>query len=326
MKGSFFKTMVHCGPFLGLLAVFVFFAILGGRSFYAVENLRTILTQMVIVGIAAYGMLLVIVSGGIDLSVGSQLALSSVITALVLLGWGGESEVGGLGTAVAILAAVLACGLCGLFNGYVSSAFGIAPFIVTLGMMSVLRGMTLWLADQQNVYAPANGLSGAMMVEPAQPELIFSPGVWVMLACLILVGLLLKKTVLGRYITALGSSEATARLCGIPVVFYRSTIYALCGCFTGLAGVFLYANLDLASPTEGTGVELDIIAAVVIGGGSLSGGEGSALGTFVGALIMAVLRNGCNMLGVDSYVQLMIIGGIIILAAGIDRIKHKALA
>ncbi len=199
----------------------------------------------------------------------------------------------------------------------------IVPFIVTLGMMQIARGVAKWIGGEQTITTPPNWLQRLRLVDPEPGWLILAPGVWLTLLLLGLVFIVLRYTVFGRHVFAIGSSEETARLCGIRVEVRRTWVFILCGLFTGAAGVMQYANLTVGDPTAAAGMELDIIAAVVIGGGSLSGGEGSALGSLIGALIMSVLRNGCNMLGVANYVQEIIIGAIIVCAVLIDRLRHR---
>jgi len=208
-------------------------------------------------------------------------------------------------------------------NGFITSIWRIVPFIVTLGMMQIARGIAKWLANEQTVVAPITGLNSLMNVDPETAWLIFAPGVWLMIGLTILVYLVLKYTVFGRYVFVLGSNEQAARLCGIKIRLNRIWVYTLCGVFTGIAGVMQFANLTIGDPTAAVGLELDIIAAVVIGGGSLSGGEGGAIGSIIGALMMAILRNGCNLVGIPMYVQNILIGSIIIGAVAIDRLKHK---
>jgi ribose transport system permease protein len=321
------NVLSRFGPYFGLIFVFLIFALVMPSeqfgSFASFYNIKTILTQTVIVGIAAFGMTLVIISGGIDLSVGSQIAIGTVVAAMVLKMSGLETDPGGGVALLAALAAIAACGLCGLVSGAIIAKFKIVPFIVTLGAMQVVRGLAKWQADEQTVITPQNGLNQLMRVDPDPEWLVFAPGVWL---CLLLLGVctaLLRYTVFGRYIFAIGSNEQTARLCGINVERTKMLIYTACGVFTGIASVMQYSDLAIGDPTTAAGKELDIIAAVVIGGASLSGGEGSALGSIIGALIMAVLRNGCNMLGIPNYAQEIIIGIIIVGAVLVDRLKHR---
>jgi len=306
------------GPFLGLALVFLVFVCTAPPAFHGLYNLKTIITQTVIIGIGALGMTLVIVSGGIDLSAGSVIALSTVVAARVLNMGGGFAA-----PVAASVLAVAAGSAVGLLNGLLSAGLGIVPFIATLGTMQIARGLAKWLAGEQTVIAPATWLNGLMNVDPEPAWLLVAPGVWLFVVLTAALAFALKRTVLGRHVFALGSNERTARLCGIPVTLTRVRIYTLGGMFAGLAGLMQFSNLTVGDPTAGTGAELDIIAAVVIGGGSLSGGEGSAIGTWVGALMMAVLRNGCNLVGIPNYIQNIVIGAIIIGAVAVDRIRTR---
>ena len=303
----------YLGPLLGLLFVLIIFILIAPPAFISGYNLKTIVTQTVIVGIGALGMTFVIISGGIDLSVGSIISLVTIVTALTLNHLGGWT---------AALTAVLVGAAVGLFNGWIIASWRIVPFIVTLGSMQIARGLAKWLAREQTVLAPETFLNRLMNVDPEPAWLVFAPGVWLMIVLAVIVFLTLRYTVFGRYVFALGSNEQAARLCGINIRRNRIWIYTLCGALTGVAGVMQFANLTVGDPTAAVGLELDIIAAVVIGGGSLSGGEGGALGSIIGALMMAVLRNGCNLVGIPTYVQNILIGVIIIGAVAIDRLKH----
>jgi ribose transport system permease protein len=321
MKWDLKKLLSEFGPFIGLVFVFLLFAVLTPSAFTSFYNIKTILTQSVIIGIAALGMTFIIISEGIDLSAGSQIALGTVVVAVILNMSAGDP--GLLFPLVAMAGGILACGLVGVFNGAVITKFNIVPFIVTLGTMQIVRGVAKWIGREQTVPTPSNWLTNLMLIDPSPSWMLVGLGVWICVALLILSIVLLKYTVLGRYIFAIGSNEQTARLCGIKVDTIKITIYTLGGLFTGIAAVMQYSYLTVGDPTSAVGLELDIIAAVVIGGGSLSGGEGSAVGSIVGALIMAVLRNGCNMLGVPNYVQEIIIGTIIVGAVLVDQQKHR---
>jgi len=321
MRAKLRANLDILGPFIGLIFVFLIFLIIAPSSFVSGYNLKTIITQTVIVGIGALGMTFVIISGGIDLSVGSIIALVTIITARMLNIFGTETVAGVWGAA---LLAVMVGALVGLVNGILTATWRIVPFIVTLGTMQIARGMAKWIAREQTVLAPSSGLNSLMNVDPEPSWLIFSPGVWLMIALTALVYFVLKYTVFGRYVFVLGSNEQAARLCGIKIRLNRIWVYTLCGAFTGVAGVMQFANLTVGDPTAAVGLELDIIAAVVIGGGSLNGGEGGAVGSIIGALMMAILRNGCNLVGIPTYVQNILIGSIIIGAVALDRLKHRA--
>lgn len=319
-------------PFIGLGFVFGLFTGLialfepdNVDSFLSARNARTIITQTVIVGIGALGMTMVITSGGIDLSAGSQIALSSVACALTLnaLSGGDPPAAGALAVILAVLAAMATGGATGFFNGSVSCFLKLPPFIVTLGTMMIARGAAEALASQSQVRTGDNVLRTLMARNPEPDWLVFAPGVWVMLALLGVVAVTMRYTLLGRYIYALGSNELTARLCGIPVTRYRILIYTLCGVLVGISGVMSYAFIESGDPTTAVAKELDMIAAVVIGGGSLAGGRGSPIGTIVGALIMTLLVSGCSMLNLPDPWQKVIIGFIIIGAVAVDSLKNR---
>ncbi len=312
------------GPFLGLAFVCLIFLCTAPDAFHSPYNAKTIFCHAVTIGIGAVGMTIVIIAGGIDLSVGSMIALGTVTTALVLERATGDAEPGVLLPLFAALSAVGVCAFCGFISGSIVSVFRIVPFIVTLGMMLILRGVANGLADETTVDPGNCWLDRLMNVEPT-PDAFFSiaPGVWLLLGLTLLMAGAMRYTAFGRHVFAIGSNEATARLCGIRVGLTRIWIYTLCGALTGVASVMQFAELTLGDPAAARGMELDIIAAVVIGGGSLNGGEGSILGSLVGALIIAVLRNGCNLIGIPNYVQGIVVGAIIIAAVGLDRLRHR---
>lgn len=311
--GSILNTL---SPFIGLAFVIAIFSIDPDvrEYFLTLYNFKIIFTQTVIVAIGALGMTMIIVSGGIDLSVGSVIALTSVVGALLVAA--------GSGPVVVAVAAMAAGGLAGIVNGTIISYFRMNAFIVTLGMLGVARGAAKWLAGNQTVNAagtPLNALMTAADPRGWQPP----PGVWIALGLAVLTGLVMTRTIFGRHIFAIGSNELTARLCGIRVPRVKALIYTVAGFFFGLAGLMQLARLRQGDPTVAVGLELDIIAAVVIGGGSLSGGAGSVLGSMIGALIMAVLRNGSQQMGWPTYMQEIIIGVVIIVAVGLDQLRQR---
>jgi ribose transport system permease protein len=314
------RLLDEAGPFVGLLLVLLLFSLSSEvRPFlFSGGNLKIILTQTVIVAIGALGMTMIIVSGGIDLSVGSVVAVTSVVGAtLVLKGWS---------TAPIILMTVLAGGGIGLANGAMIAGFRVTPFIVTLGMMGVLRGAAKWLAHNQGVYIPATAPVNRLMALRSPGTLWPLPiGVWIAIVLAVLVSVVMRQTIFGRRVFAIGSSEATARLCGINVPLQKILIYGIAGLLFGLAGLMQLSRLTEGDPTVAIGLELDIIAAVVIGGASLNGGTGSVLGSMIGALIMAVLRNGANQMGWANFTQEIIIGIVIILAVVLDNFRQRRL-
>ena len=300
-------------PFLGLLLVIVIFTILIGEPerYLSLRNLRTVLAQTVIVAVGAIGMTVIIISGGIDLSVGSAIALTGVITALgISAGWP---------TTMAVTAGILVGGLVGIVNGLAITRLRVVPFIATLGMLGVARGVAKGLAGSQTVNVPDTWANDLLLTIPKHAWLLVAPGVWIAIILAIAAAVVLRRTVFGRRVFALGSNEAAARACGIATDRLKIYIYALAGLLFGLAGVMQMSRLRQGDPTVAAGLELDIIAAVVIGGGSLSGGEGSILGAMIGALIMAFLRNGCQQVGWPNYIQEIIIGALIVFAVAVDR-------
>ncbi|MCC7010137.1 MAG: ABC transporter permease [Acidobacteria bacterium] len=303
------------GPFLGLLGVSALFAALVPDTFLSIYNFQTVAAQTVIVGLGALGMTFVIVSGGIDLSVGSLIALSSVVTALALRhDWS---------PVAASLAGVASGALAGLVNGVLITRLRVVPFIVTLGSMGIARGLAKYLAEEQKIDAPAAWLAGVMAKTPEPAWLSMAWGTWLMFGLALVMGFVLRRTVFGVHTYAIGSNEATARLCGIQVPRVKVAIYTLSGLFAGLAGVMQFARLTVGDPTTAIGKELDIIAAVVIGGTSLSGGTGGISGSLIGAFLMSVLADGCTLTGVPNYVQEIVIGAIIILAVAVDRWRQR---
>ncbi len=307
-------------PFLGLILVIAIFSSMPDvqSRFLRIANLKSVATQSVIVALGALGMTLVIIGGGIDLSAASNIALSSVITAYAINA--------GLPPLLGIFLGVLTGGLIGFMNGALITGLRLVPFIITLGMMGIARGLAKWIANNQKIDAPLSWVNDLMAKSPRPSWLLLAPGVWLMIVFAVAMAVLLRYTVFGRHVFAIGSNEATARLCGVRTKRVKVIVYALSGLFCGLSGVMEFSRLTVGDPTVAVGLELDIIAAVVIGGGSLSGGEGSILGSMIGVFIMAFLRNGCTMMGWPNYIQEIIIGVIIVAAVSLDQIRHRRAA
>lgn len=316
------------GPFLALGLVFVMFGVAdllvnSRATFFTERNVQSIAVATAMVGVASLGMTVVIISGGIDLSAGTAIALSSTVLAAGLdLGWP---------PLVAVAAAIGTGCLCGFLNGVLISGLKVVPFIVTLGTMTiylgiakkVARGGTIHLDQQEQI---PEWLLDFLSIRSKAIVAGFPLGIWVLLALAILTMLMLRYSVFSRYVFALGSNEATARLCGINITWNKIAVYTLSGFFVGIAGVYLFAQTTVGDATSGSGKELVIIAAVVIGGGSLSGGRGSVVGTLTGAAIIYVIQSGCTLLGIDNAYQDMILGLIIISAVMVDQYRQNRLS
>jgi ribose transport system permease protein len=327
-RGAWYAAL--SGPVLGLLTVLGLFCILFGLygdlgRFVSLRNLQVLVHGDTLTAVAALGMLLVIVSGGIDLSTGSVVALVTVVTmqAYRLLYARTGSTVSA--SLLAVPAGIGVGGLCGLVNGLVVTQLRVAPFVATLGMLSVARGLAHWLAERQVVNFPVGARPGWVTVlsEVESEYTFFNPGFWLLLLLAAGVAVLLRYTVLGRYCYAIGSSEATARLCGVSVERTKVVLYVLAGIFTGLAGVLMFAHLGIGDPNCAAGLELSVIAAVVIGGASLSGGQGTVTGTLLGVLILAILNNGVNNFNVPVEVQYILIGVIIIANTALSQWQRR---
>lgn len=297
------------GPLAALVAVYLLFAVLTPKGFVTGATTLTIAQQTVIVGICALGMTMVIVTGGIDLSIGSLVALTTVVVAKLLKG--------GSSPAVAVLAALAVTGGVGFFTGVLVGRFRMMPFVVTLGTMSALRGAAKGLANEATVQADAQGLDRLLTAN------VSSPGVWIALALAVLVAAALTYTRFGRHVFAVGSNEAAARLCGIEPPRVKLAVYVLSAMLTGVAGIMQFSQLSVGDPTVSVGLELDVIAAVVIGGAPLTGGQGSVVGSVLGALLMIVIRVGATQLGMPGWVQEIVTGGIIVVAVALDRARHR---
>ncbi|WP_159879864.1 MULTISPECIES: ribose ABC transporter permease [Aquitalea] len=305
-------TLQKLGPFIALVLVSVGLAVLS-PDFLTVANLLNVMRQVSINALIAFGMTLVILLGGIDLSVGSILALSSVGIATLIQA--------GVSPLLATLLGVIGGGLMGLFNGLVVSKGKVAPFIATLASMTILRGLALVVSGG----SPITGFNSdlfSMLGGGYVAGLVPIPVVW-MLIMFGLFAFLLKKTVFGRHVYATGGNEEAARLSGVKVDQIKLWVYTVSGAMSAMAGVVLTSRLNSAQPTAGSGYELDAIAAVVLGGTSLTGGRGWIFGTLMGALLIGVLNNGLNLLGVSSFYQQVIKGVVILLAVLIDRSGKK---
>lgn len=305
------QALTQLRPLIGLALLFVVLSILSPH-FLTTGNLLNITRQVAVNAILATGMTFVIISAGIDLSVGSVLALSGCVMALALKA--------GVGIFPGILIGVGVGSLCGLANGFMTGVMRVPPFIATLGMMSIARGLALVVTKGYPVFDLPEGFSylGTGYLWDILPvSLLFT--FFVLLAA----HFVLTRMKLGRYVYVIGGNEEAAVLSGVNVRASKVLIYTICGFLAGLASVLFVSRLNSAQPTAGIAYELDAIAATVIGGTSLFGGEGSIGGTVIGTLIMGVLRNGLNLLNVSSFWQQVVIGVVIVTAVYVDQLRHR---
>jgi ribose/xylose/arabinose/galactoside ABC-type transport system permease subunit len=303
------------GPLIGLLFVSLIFGLLIGPRFFSGANLELIARQTAIVCTTALGMTMVIVSAGIDLSVGSVVALTTVVIAVLL-----RADVG---PGAAALGGIAAAALCGVANGVLITGLRVIPFIVTLGMMILLRGAAKGLADERRIEAPHTWLNDLLRTLDPESAMVVPPGIWLVAALALLVGGTLGFTRFGRHLFSIGSNERTARLCGVPVERTKIAVYTAAAALAGVAGVLQFSRLSVGDPTVAIGLELSVIAAVIIGGASLTGGRGSVTGTILGACTMAVIQIGCSQHGLPNWLQEIVTGTIIVLAVGLDRWRSR---
>ena len=307
------KSLQKLLPFLTLIVLFAAL-IIATPHFLTATNLSSVVRQTAVINIMALGMTIIIISGGIDLSVGSILGLSGIVGTMAMAR--GASIPAGI--AIGLLAGLA----CGTLNGIMITRLKIAPFIVTLGTLGIFRGLALIVSNGLPVNRLPEGFAFL-----GEGNILGIPFVlWLLVLCAAAVHVLLEHTRLGRYAFAIGSSPAAAIYAGIPVAFHTTAVYAIGGLLTGLAGMIEASRLMTGQPTAGFGYELQAIAAVVIGGGSLRGGEGSVVGTLIGAFIMGLLSNGSDLLGISNYVQQVVIGAVIILAVAVDEFRKRRVA
>jgi ribose transport system permease protein len=323
----------EAGPIVAMFVVIGLFAVLdsiwGTGNYLSLRNIRIFLQESAMIGVPALGMTAIIIAGGIDLSAGAAIALCGTVLAMIL-------DIGG-GGPLAIAAALAAGAACGFINGGLIVSLRVIPFVVTLGTMTIFVGLgrigvnsvttgshvspsiqeiPVWLAKMCSTAVPHEMFSGVPI-----PRL--TPPVWIALALAVAMWVLLYRTVLGRHIYAVGSSEATARICGISPARVKLIVYTLAGLLFGVGGVLNFADTKLGNPMGGSGLELEIIAAAVIGGASLSGGRGSVAGALAGAVIMKSMRSGLVQLSVPDAYQQIFIGGITIAAVTIDQFRRR---
>jgi ribose transport system permease protein len=305
--------------FGALIVLIVVFSV-ASPNFLQFNNIIGILLATAVNGVLALGVTFVIISGGIDLSIGTVMTLSAVMTGVLITNMD-------LPVPVGIVGGILTGGLAGVGNGILIARFHIPPFIATLGMLNVAKGFALVISGLKPIYfndtPEVNQSAMGSLVGSIVPGLDIPNIVLVLFGAALLASLVLSRTILGRYTFALGSNEEAARLSGVSVDRWKIAVYTTCGLFAGLAGVLIAARLNSAQPSLGQGYELDAIAAAVIGGTSLSGGEGSILGTVIGAFIISTLTNGLRILSVPQEWQIVVTGGIVILAVYLDVVRRR---
>jgi ribose transport system permease protein len=311
-KGStILNVLKNNGIYLGFFLIFLLFSITS-PYFFDINNIKNILVQSSIIAVIAIGMTMVILTGGIELSVGSVVALASMVSAILI------AKVG-LPVWISAVAGILVGGVCGLVNGIIISYGKVPAFITTLGMMSFARGMALYSTGGKPI------AQLPLTYEALASAKVFGVPIFI-IYCIVtytLGWLYLNRCRGGRYIYAIGGNRDSARLSGINVRLHETVAYVISGFTAGLGGILLTARLNYATPTAGSGFEMDAIAAAVIGGTSLAGGQGNLLMTFLGAILIGMLKNGLTLLNVSSYLQQMIIGVVIVLAVFMDRQKKK---
>ena len=305
--------------FAALIVLFVGFSV-ASPNFFSFSNVTGILLATAVNGVLALGVTFVIIAGGIDLSIGTVMTFSAVMTGVFITFWK-------LPVPLGVLGGLMAGGMCGVVNGIFISKMKIPPFIATLGMMMVTKGLSLVISGLKPIYfndTPSfNQIAMGSIMGDIIPGFSIPNAVLILFGSAIIASLILTKTILGRYNCAIGSNEEATRLSGVNVDRWKIAIYSLCGLFAGLAGVIISSRLNSAQPALGAGYELDAIAAAVIGGTSLSGGEGTIVGTIIGAFIMSVLTNGLRILSVPQEWQMVVTGAIVIAAVYADILRRK---
>ncbi|KRE44819.1 ABC transporter permease [Paenibacillus sp. Soil522] len=298
--------------FASLILLVVFFS-LSSENFFRFDNIIGIMLSTAVIGVLALGSTFVIITGGIDLAVGTVMTFASVMTGVIITFWGLPIPLG-------IAGGIATGALCGFISGWLVAKMKIPPFIATLGMMMVTKGLSLVVSGTKPIYfndTPAFSkiAMGTLFKVPL--------AVFIFFGLAVIASIVLSKTIIGRYNFALGSNEEATRLSGVNVNFWKIAIYVITGAFAGIAGIIMASRLNSAQPALGSGYELEAIAAVVIGGTSLSGGQGSILGTVIGALIMSVLTNGLRIMSVPQEWQVVIVGLVVIGAVYADILRRR---
>lgn len=305
--------------FASLILLIIVFS-LSSSNFFQFDNIVAIILATAVTGVLALGSTFVIITGGIDLAVGTVMTFASVMTGVMITTWHLPMPLG-------IVGGIATGALCGLISGLAVARMNIPPFIATLAMMMITKGLSLVISGTKPIYfndTPVfSQISMGSVLSAVIPGLEIPNAVLIFFGLAIVASIILSKTIIGRYNFALGSNEEATRLSGVNVNYWKITIYTLTGIFSGIAGILMASRLNSAQPALGQGYELEAIAAVVIGGTSLSGGQGSILGTVIGALIMSVLTNGLRILSVPQEWQTVIVGLVVILAVYTDILRRR---
>lgn len=313
-QASFLRQRIQQSLAFGTLVILVLFFSLASENFFSWSNISGILLATAVIGILAFGTTLVIVSGGIDLSIGTGMTLCAVVTGILLVNMQ-------LPLLVGVLGGIATGALLGFINGINISIFGLPPFIATLAMMLIAQGLALVISGVRPIYF--SGVDGFREISLGELVPGLPNAVLILFITGIIAYLLLSKTLLGRYTFAIGSNEEATKISGVDTKKWKILIYTVAGVFTGIAGVVIAARLDSAQPQLGVGYELQAIAAVIIGGTSLMGGRGSILGTLIGALIMSVLINGLRIMSVQTEWQNVVVGIVILIAVFTDSLRSR---
>jgi ribose transport system permease protein len=315
MRSGAMQTVLAFGALIALLVVFS----IASPNFLQFDNIVGILLATAVNGVLGLGVTFVIITGGIDLSIGTVMTLSAVMTGIFITSWQ-------LPLSVGILGGMLTGAVAGFVNGTIIAKMKVPSFIATLGMLNIAKGLALVISGLRPIYfsdtPEFNELAMGSVLGAIIPGFDVPNLVLILFGSAIIASLVLKQTILGRYTFALGSNEEATRLSGVDVDRWKISVYAFCGLFSGLAGVLIAARLNSAQPSLGLGYELDAIAAAVIGGTSLSGGEGTILGTVIGAFIISILTNGLRILSVPQEWQTVVTGSIVVLAVYLDIVRR----
>ncbi|MEK3862375.1 ABC transporter permease [Paenibacillus sp. FSL H7-0716] len=299
--------------FASLIILVIVFS-LSSSNFFQFSNLVGILVSTAVIGVLALGATFVIITGGIDLALGTVMTFSSVMVGVIITFWG-------LPVPLGIVGGILAGALCGFISGLMVAKMNIPPFIATLAIMMVTKGLSLVITGAKPIYFNDDPIFAKIAMGKMIPGIPNTIVIFLLLG--MIASIILSKTIIGRYNFALGSNEEATRLSGVNTVKWKIIIYSITGIFSGIAGILMASRLNSAQPSLGTGYELEAIAAVVIGGTSLSGGVGSILGTIIGALIMSVLTNGLQIMSVAQEWRTVIVGVVIIIAVYADILRRR---